>query len=239
MEPEGIKTGQNNSYMSDISDVNRNDLSHWHQFTRDATLQNFNDTNQVKKILFASEFIRNATSSPLLMQVVTETTEAPTKPISMLSKQEMIKKSISRRGSGFRKASILNIPSRAIAFIGMQARGVISTIDDLFFGGTSGTKPENWDGGNQGSFFNYVYPDNSDYPWACLCDEVDYAKWVSKTQEYVRCRNQVDQSVQNVQANCDPENHSGAINTTTTLRTLLITFISLSIGVTFAMDGIM
>ncbi|CDJ37408.1 hypothetical protein, conserved [Eimeria tenella] len=89
----------------------------------------------------------------------------------------------------------------------LQLQGVIGSIWDTLFGGSSTANAENFEGGNQGSYFNFMYPSDNDYPWACVCDETQYAQWANNEVSYVSCRNQVDLSSQNVVAMCNPLNH--------------------------------
>ncbi|XP_955290.1 uncharacterized protein TA18505 [Theileria annulata] len=82
----------------------------------------------------------------------------------------------------------------------------ILTAIEVMKGGADGKKEENFGGGNLGAYYNFMYPDNTDYPWACICNADDYKLWEKKEQPYVRCRNQEDLSLQDIQANCDPSN---------------------------------
>ncbi|KAL8424447.1 hypothetical protein Efla_001049 [Eimeria flavescens] len=90
----------------------------------------------------------------------------------------------------------------------VQVEGVISSVWDNLFGGAGAGNADNFQGGNQGSYFNFMYPSDNDYPWACVCDEGQYNQWLNKQVQYVPCRNQVDLSTQNVVAMCNPENHT-------------------------------
>lgn len=98
------------------------------------------------------------------------------------------------------------------------------------FGSSSsqGTNEKNWLGGNRGSFYNYVQPDNDDYPWACKCDGSDMALYLKKEKNFVRCRNQMDLSLEGIQANCDVANNGIRIRhnilTFPALMTILIFF---------------
>ncbi|XP_026194308.1 uncharacterized protein LOC34624017 [Cyclospora cayetanensis] len=83
----------------------------------------------------------------------------------------------------------------------------IGSFWDTLFGGAGAGNAENFEGGNQGSYFNFMYPSDTDYPWACVCDEGQYTQWVNKQVQYVSCRNQVDLSSQNAVAMCNPQNH--------------------------------
>ncbi|KAF8820795.1 hypothetical protein IE077_004431 [Cardiosporidium cionae] len=109
--------------------------------------------------------------------------------------------------------------------------GILTAVKDVFFGGTSNSNPENWKGGNKGSFFNFMYPENSDNPWSCMCDESDLRAYRAKEQKFVRCRNQVDLSWQKVQAYCDIANPANRISIPCpfiyVLLIFLITFLSL------------
>ena len=62
----------------------------------------------------------------------------------------------------------------------LQLRGVIGSIWDTLFGGAGTGNAENFEGGNQGSYFNFMYPSDNDYPWACVCDEGQYQQWLNK-----------------------------------------------------------
>lgn len=55
--------------------------------------------------------------------------------------------------------------------------GSIGAIWDTLFGGAGAGNAENFEGGNQGSYFNFMYPSDNDFPWACLCDESQYKQW--------------------------------------------------------------
>ncbi|KAL8271511.1 hypothetical protein Esti_004546 [Eimeria stiedai] len=90
----------------------------------------------------------------------------------------------------------------------VQVQGVLGSVWDNLFGGAGAKNAENFQGGNQGSYFNFMYPSDNDYPWACVCDESQYRQWLEKKVSYVACRNQVDLSTQNVVAMCNPENHT-------------------------------
>ncbi|GIX62214.1 midasin, putative [Babesia caballi] len=78
----------------------------------------------------------------------------------------------------------------------------------IFTDEESGTNPLNYDGGNIGAYYNFMYPDNDDYPWSCVCSEKDFQLYQEKKMPYVRCRNQEDLSFHDFQANCDPKNSS-------------------------------
>ncbi|KAF8822594.1 hypothetical protein IE077_003391 [Cardiosporidium cionae] len=110
------------------------------------------------------------------------------------------------------KASMLQQESNASFTEMCHEFGILSAVKDTFFGGTSNQNPENWKGGNKGSFFNFMYPENSDYPWSCMCDESDLRAYRAKEQKFVRCRNQVDLSWQKVQSYCDLENPASRIS---------------------------
>ncbi|BAM40978.1 conserved hypothetical protein [Theileria orientalis strain Shintoku] len=92
----------------------------------------------------------------------------------------------------------------AISFV--ELGNPILTAIEVMKGGADGKKEENFGGGNLGAYYNFMYPDNSDYPWACVCNTEDLKLWKKKDQPYVRCRNQEDLSLQDIQANCDPRN---------------------------------
>ncbi|UVC49657.1 hypothetical protein MACK_003767 [Theileria orientalis] len=92
----------------------------------------------------------------------------------------------------------------AISFV--ELGNPILTAIEVMKGGADGKKEENFGGGNLGAYYNFMYPDNSDYPWACICNTEDLKLWKKKEQPYVRCRNQEDLSLQDIQANCDPNN---------------------------------
>lgn len=89
----------------------------------------------------------------------------------------------------------------------MRSRGVFDMLQNLFGSGMDISNPTNFDGGNQGSFFNFMYPADTDYPWACVCDEHQYKRWELKEIQAVPCRNQVDTSAQGITAACNPLNH--------------------------------
>ncbi|UKK01110.2 hypothetical protein MACK_001923 [Theileria orientalis] len=88
----------------------------------------------------------------------------------------------------------------------LQIKNPISTAVDIITGANDGKKELNFGGGNLGAYYNFMYPDNSDYPWACVCNKADFELWLKKEQPYARCRNQEDLSLQDIQANCDPRN---------------------------------
>lgn len=80
-------------------------------------------------------------------------------------------------------------------------------LNGMFLGGTGDKNPANFEGGNQGSFFNFMYPQATDYPWACVCDENTYKKYEAGEIQSVPCRNEVDMSAQGLVALCNPRNH--------------------------------
>uniref|UniRef100_A0A3B0NCW9 Uncharacterized protein n=1 Tax=Theileria annulata TaxID=5874 RepID=A0A3B0NCW9_THEAN len=88
----------------------------------------------------------------------------------------------------------------------METGHPILTAVEILTGANDGRKEANFGGGNLGAYYNFMYPDNTDYPWACLCNMEDFKLWQMKKQPYVRCRNQEDLSYQDIQANCDPRN---------------------------------
>ncbi|BAM40977.1 conserved hypothetical protein [Theileria orientalis strain Shintoku] len=86
----------------------------------------------------------------------------------------------------------------------LETKNPIITAMDIISGANDGRKEQNFGGGNLGAYYNFMYPDNSDYPWACVCNTNDFNLWKKKQQPYVRCWNQEDLSLQDIQANCDP-----------------------------------
>lgn len=96
----------------------------------------------------------------------------------------------------------------AVATVGSQdLRGQFGHAFERIFGDVdSGTNPINFAGGNVGAYYNFMFPDNDDYPWACVCNEHDLKQFQAKEMPFARCRNQEDLSYQNIQANCDPNN---------------------------------
>ncbi|KEP60100.1 UNVERIFIED_CONTAM: hypothetical protein HHA_219742 [Hammondia hammondi] len=94
------------------------------------------------------------------------------------------------------------------AFAEMQAQDIFGMIKDMFGNGMEITDPKNFEGGNQGSYFDFMYPQSTDYPWACMCDENQYKRWEAKEIQAVPCRNQVDMSIQGIVAACNPKNHN-------------------------------
>ncbi|KAK2196049.1 hypothetical protein BdWA1_002648 [Babesia duncani] len=88
-----------------------------------------------------------------------------------------------------------------------QARFLSHITNKVFRGQDSGDNPINFLGGNLGSYYNFMYPSNDDFPYACACSEPDLELFRNKQLPYVRCRNQEDLSIQDVQANCNPYNH--------------------------------
>ncbi|CDR96456.1 ATPase associated with various cellular activities (AAA) family protein, putative [Babesia bigemina] len=100
--------------------------------------------------------------------------------------------------------SVMNIAGQTISGAGTIAHGFKRMFTDV----DNGTNPINFGGGNLGAYYNFMYPDNDDYPWACVCNGFDLEKYYRKEQPYVRCRNQEDLSFHNYQANCDPESVS-------------------------------
>lgn len=92
-------------------------------------------------------------------------------------------------------------------FVELQSKGFFDMLNNMFLGGNGANNPQNFEGGNQGSFFNFMYPHSTDYPWACVCDENSFKKYENKEIEAVPCRNEVDMSAQGVVAFCDPRNH--------------------------------
>ncbi|UKJ88720.2 hypothetical protein MACJ_001965 [Theileria orientalis] len=95
----------------------------------------------------------------------------------------------------------------------LQVKNPITTAMDIITGANDGKKELNFGGGNLGAYYNFMYPDNSDYPWACVCNRADFELWLKKEQPYARCRNQEDLSLQDIQANCDPRNVTNYENT--------------------------
>ncbi|PFH35868.1 hypothetical protein BESB_055190 [Besnoitia besnoiti] len=93
------------------------------------------------------------------------------------------------------------------AFVEVGARGIFDMLNNMFLGGAGSADPNNFEGGNQGSFFNFMFPLQSDYPWACVCDPALYLKWEQKEAPNVPCRNQADMSAQGVTAYCNPLLH--------------------------------
>ncbi|GBE59483.1 ATPase associated with various cellular activities (AAA) family protein [Babesia ovata] len=100
--------------------------------------------------------------------------------------------------------TVMNIAGQTISGAGTIAHGFKRMFTDV----DNGTNPINFGGGNLGAYYNFMYPDNDDYPWACVCNGFDLEKYQRKEQQYVRCRNQEDLSFHNYQANCDPESVS-------------------------------
>ncbi|PHJ23340.1 hypothetical protein CSUI_002811 [Cystoisospora suis] len=92
-------------------------------------------------------------------------------------------------------------------FMELQSKGFFDMLNNMFLGGTGDKNPANFEGGNQGSFFNFMYPQATDYPWACVCDENTYKKYEAGEIQSVPCRNEVDMSAQGVVALCNPRNH--------------------------------
>ncbi|CBZ55663.1 hypothetical protein NCLIV_060870 [Neospora caninum Liverpool] len=93
------------------------------------------------------------------------------------------------------------------AFAEVEAQNVFDMIKDMFGNGMEISDPQNFEGGNQGSYFDFMYPQSTDYPWACVCDENQYKRWEAKEIQAVPCRNQVDMSIQGIVAACNPKNH--------------------------------
>ncbi|KYK67222.1 hypothetical protein TGPRC2_219742 [Toxoplasma gondii TgCatPRC2] len=94
------------------------------------------------------------------------------------------------------------------AFAEMHAQDIFGMIKDMFGNGMEISDPKNFEGGNQGSYFDFMYPQSTDYPWACMCDENQYKRWEAKEIQAVPCRNQVDMSIQGIVAACNPKNHN-------------------------------
>ncbi|CBZ54482.1 hypothetical protein NCLIV_049110 [Neospora caninum Liverpool] len=92
-------------------------------------------------------------------------------------------------------------------FIELRAGGFFDMLNNMFLGGVGSADPANFEGGNQGSFFDFMYPLQTDYPWACVCDPNLYEKWEQKETPHVPCKNQVDMSAQGVTAYCNPLLH--------------------------------
>ncbi|EDO07791.1 hypothetical protein BBOV_III002240 [Babesia bovis T2Bo] len=90
--------------------------------------------------------------------------------------------------------------------IAAQGNAISHAFKRVFTDVDSGTNEVNYDGGNLGAYYNFMYPDNDDYPWACVCNEYDIKLYREKQQPYARCRNQEDLSLFSFQANCDPKN---------------------------------
>ncbi|EKX73408.1 conserved hypothetical protein [Theileria equi strain WA] len=82
----------------------------------------------------------------------------------------------------------------------------LSTAMSILTRGMDGKKKENYGGGNIGAYYNFMFPENDDYPWACPCNPQDVILYNKKEQPYARCLNQEDLSFQDIQANCDPTN---------------------------------
>ncbi|ORM41180.1 Midasin [Babesia sp. Xinjiang] len=94
----------------------------------------------------------------------------------------------------------------AVPNIAAQGNALSHAFKRVFSDVDSGTNEINYDGGNMGAYYNFMYPDNDDYPWACVCNEYDLQLYREKKQPYARCRNQEDLSMFSFQANCDPKN---------------------------------
>lgn len=82
----------------------------------------------------------------------------------------------------------LNSNNNPTVFVDVQMQSVIGGIWDNLFGGAGAGNAENFEGGNQGSYFDFMYPSDNDYPWACVCDEGQYAQWEAKQVRFhFRC----------------------------------------------------
>lgn len=94
-----------------------------------------------------------------------------------------------------------------------EVSGIFDIIKDMFGSGTDITDPKNFEGGNQGSYFDFMYPLGTEYPWACPCDENAFKRFEAGEIQAVPCRNQVDMSAQGIVAACNPKNHkmNGAV----------------------------
>ncbi|KFH01864.1 hypothetical protein TGMAS_212270 [Toxoplasma gondii MAS] len=93
------------------------------------------------------------------------------------------------------------------AFVEIRTGGFFDMLNNLFLGGAGSADPANFEGGNQGSYFDFMYPLQTDYPWACTCDPNIFERWENKEVSNVPCRNQVDMSAQGVTAYCNPLVH--------------------------------
>ncbi|PFH37571.1 hypothetical protein BESB_040290 [Besnoitia besnoiti] len=100
-----------------------------------------------------------------------------------------------------------HVPENPQAFAEVGAQNIFAAIKDIFGNGVDITNPQNFEGGNQGSYFDFMYPQSTDYPWACVCDESQYKRWEANETKAVPCRNQVDMSAQGITAACNPKNH--------------------------------
>ena len=89
----------------------------------------------------------------------------------------------------------------------LQVGGLWDSLKTMF-GFSSPDMSTMFKGGNNGSFYNYFSPSNLDYPWSCVCDGNLYKEFEAKQRLTVPCRNQVDRSMQGVQALCNTELHS-------------------------------
>ncbi|KAK1444882.1 hypothetical protein BgAZ_107880 [Babesia gibsoni] len=102
-----------------------------------------------------------------------------------------------------RTTPILNSLNR-IAQLPMSRNAFSHTLQRMFTDVDNGTNPINYGGGNLGAYYNFMFPDNDDYPWACVCNEHDLQQYKEKLLPYAKCRNQEDLSFNNFQANCNP-----------------------------------
>ncbi|EPR61912.1 hypothetical protein TGPRC2_212275 [Toxoplasma gondii TgCatPRC2] len=124
--------------------------------------------------------------------------------------------------------------NKAFAAAGAKAR-IFDLIKNLFGSGSDITDADNFEGGNQGSYFDFMYPLSTDYPWACVCDEGQYVQWEANEIQAVPCRNQVDMSAQGITAACNPSLHkmNHAAMTTKGWQSAVCSVISISVGFWF------
>lgn len=113
----------------------------------------------------------------------------------------------------------ISLQHHQTAFAQVRATGIFDMISNLFGNGADISNPQNFEGGNQGSYFDFMYPQSTDYPWACVCDENKYKQWEAGEIDAVPCRNQVDMSAQGITAACNPKNHKMNSDASSLFRT--------------------
>ncbi|PHJ23339.1 hypothetical protein CSUI_002810 [Cystoisospora suis] len=138
----------------------------------------------------------------------------------------------SQRNSPHVETRVVNEDSEhhQTAFVQVRAHGIFDMIGNLFGNGADISNPQNFEGGNQGSYFDFMYPQSTDYPWACVCDENKYKQWEAGEIDAVPCRNQVDMSAQGITAACNPKNHKmngdSSLYKTSRVSTMFLTVVS-------------
>ncbi|PHJ23338.1 hypothetical protein CSUI_002809 [Cystoisospora suis] len=149
-------------------------------------------------------------SSPSLLDKSEENSSSPSPSSSAGGSlpRDLVHEEEANRLSQHRRHPSLPLESEGNeeSLVQVNAR-IFNLISNLFGNGADISNPQNFEGGNQGSYFDFMYPQSTDYPWACVCDENKYKQWEAGEIDAVPCRNQVDMSAQGITAACNPKNH--------------------------------